>query len=142
MHCLLCEEEGGTVLWRDDFCRIVRVPGADYPGLCRVILNRHVREMTDLPNEDKTRLMNVVFAAESTLRGLFRPEKINLASFGNQVPHLHWHVIPRTLEDPHFPDPAWGPARRPAPPAMREVSDAAIAAKLDELLGSGAGAVS
>lgn len=134
MHCQLCEEEGGTVLWRDDFCRVVRVPGGDYPGLCRVVLNRHVKEMTDLPDAEGARLMRAVFATESALRGLFRPDKINLASFGNQVPHLHWHVIPRTSDDPHFPDPSWGPARRPAPLGRAAVSDAAIAAKLSELL--------
>jgi diadenosine tetraphosphate (Ap4A) HIT family hydrolase len=134
MQCLLCEEEGGTVLWRDDFCRIVRAPGDGYPGLCRVVLNRHVREMTDLADDERSRLMRVVFAAESALRELFRPDKMNLASFGNQVPHLHWHVIPRTADDPHFPDPAWGPPRRAASVAGAAVSDAAIAARLAQLL--------
>ena len=134
MDCLFCEEEGGTVLWQDDFCRIVRAPGDGYPGLCRVVLQRHVREMTDLAEDERARLMAAVFATESALRGLFRPDKINLASFGNQVPHLHWHVIPRTADDPHFPDPAWGLARRTAPPVAAGVSDAAIAAKLAELL--------
>lgn len=135
MHCVLCEEEGGSVLWRDEFCRVVRVQGGDYPGLCRVVLNRHVKEMTDLPEDERARLMKVVLTAESVLRGLFQPDKMNLASFGNQVPHLHWHVMPRTVDDPHYPDPAWGPARRPVPAARPEVSDAAIAAKLAELLG-------
>ena len=122
------------MLWRDDFCRIVRIPGADYPGFCRVILNRHTREMTDLAEEDKARLMGAVFATESALRELFSPDKINLASFGNQVPHLHWHVIPRWTDDPHFPDPSWGPPKRPAPSNRVEVSDAAITAKLAQLL--------
>lgn len=134
MRCLFCEEEGGTVLWRDDFCRIVRAPAEGYPGLCRVVLNSHVREMTDLPEAGRSRFMGVVFATESALRGLFRPEKMNLASFGNQVPHLHWHVIPRTADDPHFPDPAWGPARRTPAAAGPGVGDAAIAARLAELL--------
>jgi diadenosine tetraphosphate (Ap4A) HIT family hydrolase len=136
MQCVLCEEEGGTVLWRDDFCRIVRIPGEDYPGLCRVILNRHVREMTDLAEDERSRVMRAVYATESALRTLLKPHKINLASFGNQVPHLHWHVIPRTEDDPHFPDPAWGPTRRPAPSTRSEVSDAAIAAQLTDLLTS------
>jgi hypothetical protein len=35
-------------------------------------------------------------------------EKVNLASLGNQVPHLHWHVIPRFKDDPHFPFAIWG----------------------------------
>ncbi len=134
MHCLLCEEEGGTVLWRDDFCRVVRIPGADYPGFCRVILNRHAAEMTDLADDERSRLMGVVFATEAALRGLFKPLKMNLASFGNKVPHLHWHVIPREADDPHFPDPSWGPPQRPAPAAHAEVSDAAIASRLAESL--------
>ncbi len=134
MHCLLCEEEGGTVLWRDDFCRVVRIPGADYPGFCRVILNRHAAEMTDLADDERSRLMGVVFATEAALRGLFKPLKMNLASFGNKVPHLHWHVIPREADDPHFPDPSWGPPQRPASAAHAEVSDAAIASRLAESL--------
>lgn len=134
MLCLLCEEDGGTVLWRDDFCRVVRIPDGDYPGLCRVVLNRHVREMSDLAGTESERLMRAVFATESALRGLFQPDKMNLASFGNQVPHLHWHVIPRNFDDPHFPDPPWGPVRRPAAAKPASVSDAVIAAKLAELL--------
>ncbi len=37
---------------------------------------------------------------------------LNLASFGNVVPHLHWHLIPRYLDDRHFPQPVWGPRQR------------------------------
>ena len=134
LQCLLCEEEGGTVLWRDDFCRVVRAPADGYPGLCRVVLNRHVSEMTDLAPDERAQLMGVVLAAESALRGLFKPQKMNLASFGNQVPHLHWHVIPRTADDPHFPDPSWGAARRAPPADYARVSDTAISARLAELL--------
>ena len=90
--------------------------------------------MTDLANDERARLMDAVFATESALRGLIQPDKMNLASFGNQVPHIHWHVIPRAVDDPHFPDPVWGPVRRPAPSGRQEVSDAALAAKLAELL--------
>jgi diadenosine tetraphosphate (Ap4A) HIT family hydrolase len=39
---------------------------------------------------------------------VLHPDKINLASFGNVVPHLHWHVIPRFEDDAHFPAPIWG----------------------------------
>jgi diadenosine tetraphosphate (Ap4A) HIT family hydrolase len=42
------------------------------------------------------------------------PDKINLASLGNVVPHLHWHVIPRFADDAHFPSPVWAQAQRPS----------------------------
>ena len=97
MSCKLCEKEGGTLLWRDDFCRVVRPAVDGYPGFLRVIVNRHVKEMTDL--EERARLMRVVFACESALLQLYKPDKVNLASLGNVVPHVHWHVIARFAED-------------------------------------------
>ena len=112
MDCELCVSDGGRLLWRDNFCRIVRVPSDDYPGYCRVVLNRHAREMTDLDAGERGRLMQAVFACETAVRELFEPEKINLASLGNQVPHLHWHVIPRFSDDAHFPDAVWATPRR------------------------------
>lgn len=113
--CPLCRDDGGAVLWRDDFCRVVLAGEPGYPGLCRVILARHVREMTDLDEHDRVRLVRVVLGAEAALREVLAPDKINLASLGNQVPHLHWHVIPRFRDDWNFPDPIWAPARRAAP---------------------------
>jgi diadenosine tetraphosphate (Ap4A) HIT family hydrolase len=54
----------------------------------------------------------VVFEVEAALRELLQPQKINLASLGNLTPHLHWHVIPRFVDDPHFPLPIWGAQQR------------------------------
>ncbi|MGA7949439.1 MAG: HIT family protein [Thiobacillaceae bacterium] len=116
MDCVLCEEAGETVLWQDEFCRVIHAREADYPGLCRVILNRHVKEMTDLSPAEQIRLFSVVMAVEAALREIIAPDKINLASLGNVVPHLHWHVIPRYSDDKHFPDPIWGQAKRDVAP--------------------------
>lgn len=110
--CTLCHPKNETVLWRDAHCRVILVGDADYPGFCRVIWHKHVKEMTELTEPERTRLMSVVFATEGALRDLLRPDKINLASLGNQVPHLHWHVIPRFFDDAHFPDPIWAARRR------------------------------
>lgn len=112
--CPLCAADGGDVLWRDDLCRVIWVEEPDYPGFCRVILNQHIKEMTDLPASDRRRLMDVVFATEAAVRTALHPDKINLASLGNMVPHLHWHVIPRFADDRHFPDAIWAQPRREA----------------------------
>ncbi len=114
--CQLCREAGGETLWQDERCRLVLVADADYPGFCRVVWKRHVAEMTDLDAAERRHLMSVVFAAESALRAAARPHKVNLASLGNVVPHLHWHVIPRWRDDRHFPNPIWGADVREAGP--------------------------
>ena len=46
------------------------------------------------------------------MREVMQPYKINVASLGTVVPHLHWHVIPRFEDDAHFPNPIWGEIRR------------------------------
>lgn len=112
LSCELCATPGGVVLWESPSCRVVRVEDPNYPGFCRVIWKVHAREMTDLDQGQRHYLMSVVFAVEATVRKLFKPDKINLASFGNMVPHVHWHVIPRWTDDRHFPEPVWGSVHR------------------------------
>ena len=51
MRCVLHEEKGGTVLGRDDSCRLVRIQAGDHPGLCRVVSDRHARLLAG-PNAD------------------------------------------------------------------------------------------
>ena len=110
--CELCSQAGGELLWRDEQCRVVLINDPDYAGYCRVIWHDHVREMTDLDASAQDHCMRVVFAVEQALRRVLKPYKINLASFGNMTPHVHWHVIPRGVDDAHFPDSVWGKRRR------------------------------
>jgi diadenosine tetraphosphate (Ap4A) HIT family hydrolase len=124
IHCPLCATfPSANILWQDDFCRVVWVDDLHYPGFCRVILTAHHKEMTDLPADQRQRLMTVVFAVEACVRDVVKPDKINLASLGNVVPHVHWHVIPRWENDSHFPDAIWAAARRTAalPPLPAEI---------------------
>jgi diadenosine tetraphosphate (Ap4A) HIT family hydrolase len=134
--CALCRDDGGVVLWRDRFCRVVVVDEPDYPGYCRVILQRHAREMTDLTPDERQQLMRIVLEVESVLRDALAPDKVNLASLGNMVPHVHWHVIPRFRDDRHYPAPIWA-----APPrthsAPRKFDAAALGRRLAERLTPG-----
>lgn len=130
--CPLCTPENETPLWRDSVCRIILVPDAHYGGFCRVVWQAHVKEMSDLNIAQRQHFMAVVFGVEEVLRDTLQPAKINLASLGNQVPHLHWHVIPRFTDDAHFPDPIWSTARRAG--QVRKVDPAALTRRLGELL--------
>lgn len=107
--CPLCRDTAEHVLWRGDRMRVISVDDGLYPGYTRVIWQAHVREMTDLQPGHRDELMNIVWHVEQTLRHCMRPDKVNLAQFGNMVPHLHWHVIPRWQSDSHFPDAVWAP---------------------------------
>lgn len=135
--CELCDSAGGEPLWEDAVCRVIRVgggEGAAFPGFCRVIWKAHVAEMSDLTADERHHLLDVVHAVERAVRSAVQPDKINLASLGNVVPHLHWHVIPRWRNDSHFPAPIWAPATRPVP-ARRQPDSRALAVALSQTLG-------
>lgn len=117
MLCELCAQAGGQLVWQDELIRVVLVEEPDYPGFCRVILQRHVAEMSDLESGEQARIMDAVFSVERVLRAVLQPDKINLASLGNMTPHIHWHVIPRFRHDAHFPNPVWGQRQRQTQPA-------------------------
>jgi diadenosine tetraphosphate (Ap4A) HIT family hydrolase len=132
--CELCAQPGGEIVYRDQKLRIVLVDDGNYPGLCRVIWNDHVKEMTDLSPEDRTFFMNVVWQAECAVREAMQPDKMNIACLGNMVPHLHWHVIPRYVDDAHFPSPIWTAMQRPPSPADTMARKALLPSLRDALV--------
>ena len=137
MSCPLCEGDGGFVVARTPQFRVVRVGDGDeaqrLPAVYRLIWSAHVAEFSDLSVTDRHACMDAVTEIERTLRSLLAPTKVNIASLGNVVPHLHWHVVARFDWDSHFPAPIWampqrelgGPAVERLPLALARV-DAAV----------------
>lgn len=132
--CELCAQDGGRLVWRGPRLRVIRAEDVHFPAFYRVVWTEHVAEWSGLAPADRAWMMEAVTAVESVLRAHLRPTKVNLASLGNVVPHLHWHVIARFDWDSHFPAPVWAAAQRPvAPPAVErlacslDVLDAAVA---------------
>jgi len=111
--CPLCRDAGGLIVTQTPRWRVVRVTDdAGFPAFYRLIWQRHVAEFSDLSVAERSDCMEAVAAVEQALRQTLNPAKINLASLGNMVPHLHWHLIARFDWDSHFPNPIWGAPRR------------------------------
>jgi diadenosine tetraphosphate (Ap4A) HIT family hydrolase len=110
--CPLCNGPGGPVVFQGAKFRLVRVQEAGFPAFYRLIWSDHVAEFSDLGLADRQLCMDAVVQVEQTLRAHLRPDKINLATLGNLVPHLHWHIVARFEWDSHFPAPVWASAQR------------------------------
>jgi diadenosine tetraphosphate (Ap4A) HIT family hydrolase len=114
--CELCRAAGGVLVYQSAQWRVIRAEDAAFPAFYRVVWRAHVAEWSDLPGTGQAALMGAVGAVERVLREALAPAKINLASLGNVVPHLHWHVIARFEWDSRFPAPVWAaPVREVAP---------------------------
>ena len=117
--CPLCTDRGGELIAEcAPHFRVIRAVDANFPAFYRLIWQPHVAEFSDLDADERALCMQAVAAIESVLRqhlpAHLQPTKINLASLGNVVPHLHWHIIARFDWDSHYPDPVWAQARRSA----------------------------
>jgi diadenosine tetraphosphate (Ap4A) HIT family hydrolase len=120
--CELCARPGGQLVMQAVRWRLIRVNDPDFPVFYRVVWQAHASELSDLSPDGRLELLDVLTRVEQVLRERLQPDKINLASLGNVVPHLHWHVIGRYGWDSHFPQPIWGARQREVdPPALQRL---------------------
>ena len=126
--CPLCASTGGALVWQDAELRVIRADEAGFPAFYRVVWHAHVAEFSDLSAPQRQRCIDVVVLVEQQLRLALQPTKINLAALGNQVPHLHWHVIARFDWDSHYPAPVWA-----TPGSLRPVSAQRLQAVTERL---------
>lgn len=103
MTCPICTADNEDILLQTPNLRVIAVHNeAGAPAFCRVIWNNHVSEMTDLSPAERNEIMEMVYQVEAAMRQVFRPAKINLASLGNVVPHLHCTSSPALKTTPTF----------------------------------------
>lgn len=69
-----------------------------------------VTELFLLDNGLKTRLYSQIDRVSEYLELHFEVDKINVASIGNVVAQLHFHVVGRRRDDSYWPDVVWGKA--------------------------------
>lgn len=131
--CELCDLAAPMTVYADSKLSVIIVDDVNYPGFCRVIWRDHVREMSDLGRDDRLLLNEAVYEVEQAVREVMEPTKVNVASLGNVVPHLHWHVIPRYTDDAHFPAPVWAAAVRQTEQTTLEARRALLPALADAI---------
>jgi diadenosine tetraphosphate (Ap4A) HIT family hydrolase len=78
-----------------------------FPGWTVVVFKRHATELFHLAPTERIQLMEEVSRVAQTLAEIFEAKKINYELLGNQLPHIHWHVIPRLAGDPAPLEPVW-----------------------------------
>ncbi|MDR3347757.1 MAG: HIT family protein [Helicobacteraceae bacterium] len=78
------------------------------------------KEMSDAPANLRAALYDALDICERALIDYYKPDKINIASFGNVVTRLHWHVMARFVDDSYFPEPMWGNKQRESRPDRKE----------------------
>jgi len=91
----------------------VETEESEIPWL-KVFAQAERKEFSDCTPAERERLLEAVTVIEQEMLCYYQPIKINIASFGNYMPQVHWHVMARFSSDSFFPEPMWGVKQRVA----------------------------
>jgi len=91
-----------------------------FPGWTVVVFNRHATELFHLAPTERIQLMEEVNLVAETLAQVFEAKKLNYELLGNQLPHIHWHLIPRLAGDPSPLEPVWRVQHQPVQTTISE----------------------
>jgi len=89
----------------------IETESSEIPWL-KIFTQHPYKEMSEVPKEIKLEIYDLLDIIEKKMLAYYKADKINIASFGNYVPHLHWHIMARFKEDSYFPEPMWGTKQR------------------------------
>ncbi|TVY10265.1 HIT family protein [Paenibacillus cremeus] len=90
-----------------------------YRGRCIVALNEHVHEFFHLPQDTQDAYMRDVAQVAGAIEKAFSPDKINYGAFGDTMPHLHFHIVPK-YKDGY----TWGKMFEMNPADNKQLTDA------------------
>lgn len=78
-----------------------------FPGWTVVVFKRHATELFHLAPTERIQMMEEVSRFAKVVAETFDAKKMNYGLLGNQMPHIHWHLIPRLSSDPAPLEPVW-----------------------------------
>jgi diadenosine tetraphosphate (Ap4A) HIT family hydrolase len=86
-----------------------------FPGWTFLVLKRHATELFALSAGERQALMEELSRVAKAVAEEYGAVKMNYELLGNQVAHIHWHVIPRRTDDPAPRVPVWTVNHAPTP---------------------------
>ena len=93
-----------------------------FPGWVFVVLKRHAVELYELTASERAAQVEDVARVARALASVYQPVKMNYELLGNQVPHIHWHLVPRLAGDPEPRGPVWRVTHEPTVLPPNEVA--------------------
>ena len=75
------------------------------PGRCIVAAKEHKTEYFQLTPEANAGFFAEVSLTAKAIQNIFNPDKINYATFGDLVPHVHFHIVPKYRDKAHWGGP-------------------------------------
>ena len=99
-----------------------------YRGRCIVALNEHETEFFHLPQDKQDAYMRDVAQVAAAIEKAFQPDKINYGAFGDTMPDVHFHIVPK-YKDGY----TWGQMFEMNPSANLHLTEEQYGALIDQI---------
>lgn len=109
-----------NIIYENDLIKI-EIENHEIPWL-KIFTQKEIKEFSQCDIQTKNEIWRCLDICEKEMLEYFEPEKINIASFGNYCPHVHFHIQARFKEDSYFPEPTWGVKQREAKLNLKDFS--------------------
>jgi len=98
------------IIYEDNLIK-VEIEPFEIPWV-KIFTQEDIKEFSQCSKELRLYIFDVINIVETTMLDELKCDKINIASFGNYCPHVHFHVQARYKNDSYFPEPTWGVKQR------------------------------
>ena len=103
----LADLPADEVVWPFPHSVALLGPWQYHTGYCVLVARSHATELHALPPAERHAFLDEMVTLARAIDTAFQPRKLNYELLGNQVPHLHWHLFPRSAADPDRLRPVW-----------------------------------
>jgi diadenosine tetraphosphate (Ap4A) HIT family hydrolase len=77
---------------------------ARFPGRCLLVLNEHREDFDEMDSVLASAFVDDARLAAHAIKSATKAPRVNYAIFGNRVPHIHFHLIPRAMPSDPIPN--------------------------------------
>lgn len=103
-NCFYCEKkeklnELMVEVCELDYSYVYLVRNQNFPGRCVVAYKDHKRELFELSDEELIGYTKEVSLVSQAIHNIFQADKMNYGIYGDGVPHVHYHIVPKKKDE-------------------------------------------
>jgi len=111
MDCRFCDllrqKSNDTLIAKMNYGKLFLNYNQYFSGRVMYVINKHYKDVTEIDVAENCFINKELIIVAKAIKDIFSPDLINVASLGNHVQHLHWHIIPRYKSEPEWGSPPW-----------------------------------
>ncbi len=100
-----------------------------YRGRCVLAYKKeHKNEIFELSKEERDLFMDDLTRAAKAIHTAFNPDKVNYGAYGDKMPHIHFHLVPKYEDAPQ-----WGSTFVMFPEPTQHLQDSEYAEMIEKI---------